>query len=429
MNDANRSANNQDSPPPPPPLPPAFPASVPIDEQQMDDANDAHLPRFEADTQRAGSTFDEGRGRMFPCENCGADLQFSIGVQSLACPYCGHVREITLPSDAEVIEQDFHQMLEKLQQWREAGKRGRDTAESDATVADAEVRELHCSSCGGSIVFTGTLTSTHCPYCNSPVQLETAHQYDDTRISVDGVLPFQIDRNRAQSNLKAWVDSRWFAPGSFRKQGASGKFNGIYLSYFTFDTMTSNAYSGQRGEYYYVTVGSGKNKRRERRTRWYPAAGTFQRFFDDVLVLANTGLRRDFMLALEPWPMQKVVPFNQQMLAGFLAKTYDIDLDQCFDDAKSRIDAAIHTEVRQRIGGDTQRVHSIRSRYEAITFKHVLLPTWLMAYQFNNKSYQVFINAATGEVQGERPYSAWKIAFAVLCGLITAGLLFALTRN
>ncbi|RMF40615.1 MAG: primosomal protein N' (replication factor Y) - superfamily II helicase, partial [Alphaproteobacteria bacterium] len=27
----------------------------------------------------------------------------------------------------------------------------------------------------------------------------------------------------------------------------------------------------------------------------------------------------------------------------------------------------------------------------------------------------------TGEVQGERPYSAWKIAVAVILGLIVAG--------
>jgi hypothetical protein len=31
------------------------------------------------------------------------------------------------------------------------------------------------------------------------------------------------------------------------------------------------------------------------------------------------------------------------------------------------------------------------------------------------------VNGQTGKVQGERPYSAWKIAFAVVIGLIIAG--------
>lgn len=417
-----------------PPSDPSQPSAVPpplpgqtIHQGTVDDPDGPlDLHRRDSHTLDAGRTFDEGTGRVFPCESCGADLEFHIGDQSLKCSFCGHVKQIELDPHAALAEQDFHAMLEQLQQWRQQTDKD---GTSEAVDPKSAVQELRCESCGGNVEFIGTLTSTHCPYCNSPVQLEKAHKSEQNRIPVDGVLPFQIDHKHAKANLEQWVNSRWFAPNSFRKQGAEGKFNGIYLSYFTYDSMTFTAYSGQRGEYYYVTVGSGKNKRRERRTRWYPASGKFQRFFDDVLVLANTGLRRDFMLALEPWPLLKVVPFNQQMLAGFLARTYDLDLDHCFNEAKDRIDNALQAEVRQRIGGDTQRVSSVKSRYEAITFKHLLLPTWLMAYQFHGKTYQVFINAATGEVQGERPYSAWKIAFAVLLGVIAVGLIVAASNQ
>ena len=47
-------------------------------------------------------------------------------------------------------------------------------------------------------------------------------------------------------------------------------------------------------------------------------------------------------------------------------------------------------------------------------FRHLLLPVWIGAYLFNNQSYQVVVNASTGEVQGERPYSAVKIFFLCL---------------
>lgn len=405
---------------PQPPQPP-LPGSVAAMNRTAD------LQRRNVGTSEAGRTFDDGEGRVFPCESCGADLEFHIGRQSLTCRFCGHVKEILRSDDDVLTEQDFHAMLETIQHWREAAHQAPSgapvTSETDA------VRELRCESCGGNVEFIGTLTSTHCPYCNSPIQLEDAHKSADQRIPVDGVLPFRIDHARAKSNLNDWVRSRWFAPNSFQKQGAEGKFNGVYLSYHTFDSMTFSRYSGMRGEYYYVTVGTGKNQRTERRTRWYPSSGSFQRFFDDVLVLANTGFRRDFMLALEPWPLQDVVPFNQQMLAGFLARTYDIELDQCFIDAKQRIDAAIHTEVCQRIGGDTQQVSSVDSRYDAITFKHLLLPVWLMAYNYHDKTYQVFINAATGEVQGERPYSVWKILFAIIAALLAGGGIYAMSQN
>ncbi len=55
------------------------------------------------------------------------------------------------------------------------------------------------------------------------------------------------------------------------------------------------------------------------------------------------------------------------------------------------------------------------------TFKHILLPVWMAAYKYNGKSYRFLVNGQTGEVQGERPYSIWKITFAVLLALILIG--------
>jgi hypothetical protein len=51
--------------------------------------------------------------------------------------------------------------------------------------------------------------------------------------------------------------------------------------------------------------------------------------------------------------------------------------------------------------------------YSAVTFKHLLLPVFIGAYRFREKVYQVLVNARTGEVQGDRPYSFWKIFFLV----------------
>ncbi|REJ82563.1 MAG: hypothetical protein DWQ34_25845 [Planctomycetota bacterium] len=367
-------------------------------------------------TDVAGQTADEGKARIFPCEGCGADLEFNIGQQRLKCPFCGYEKEIEIREDAEIREQDFHVMLERVLKQREAGDPGAEVEEAN---------EVRCESCGGTVVFQGTLTSSECPYCGSPIQREHVHSYT-RRIPVDGVLPFFVDHKQAKSRLSAWVKSRWFAPNEFLKRGAEGKFNGVYLPYWTFDSMTFNVYEGQRGDNYTVTVGTGKNRRTETRTRWRPASGKFQRFFDDVLVIASAGLPRDYIISLEPWPLGKLMPFNQQVLAGHLARTYDVELDAGFQEGKRRIDEAIESDVRSRIGGDKQRIHKIDSRYDAITFKHLLLPVWLLTYRFHDKPYRVFVNACTGEVQGERPYSWVKILFAVLGGMLAAGVMFAI---
>jgi DNA-directed RNA polymerase subunit RPC12/RpoP len=359
----------------------------------------------------AGEAVDDGKGRIFPCENCGADVEFHIGSQALKCPYCGHVKELDLDPSVEVQEQDFEAMLVRLEN------------QHDADRHDEEGQcEVRCESCGGTVVFIGTLTSSHCPYCGTPIQRDKIHSATH-RIPVDAVLPFQVDHEKARQHLANWVKSRWFAPNAFLRQGVSGNFNGVYLPYWTFDTLTFNSYTGERGDAYYVTVGTGQNQRQERRVRWSHASGRFQRFFDDVTIPASKGLDKNRLIALEPWPFSKMISFTQQALAGFLARTYDIPLKDGFGIAKERIDAQISAEVRRRIGGDEQRVWSIKSRYDAITFKHLLLPVWLLTYRFHNKPYRVYVNAATGEVQGDRPYSWVKITIAVLLGLAIAGII------
>lgn len=358
----------------------------------------------------AGRTEDEGKGRVFPCEECGADLTFHIGVQSLKCPYCGHVQPLQFEAGAAVAEQDFHAMLERIREMREQKK---SETTGDATGA-SDVKEVRCGSCGAQVAFTGTLTSSECAYCASPIQRENVHDATD-RVPADGVLPFLIERAKAEVNLKQWVQSRWFAPNEFRQRGVQGKFNGVYLPYWTYDSFTWNQFSGERGEHYWVTERDAKGQERKvRHTRWWPASGTFERFFDDVLVVASKGLPGGVIDSLEPWPLDRTLPFQQQMLAGFLAKTYDIELDTGFQQAKARMDAAIRSEVHRRIGGDEQRIHSITTRHNAITFKHLLLPVWMMAYRFHGKAYQIVVNAGTGEVQGERPYSWVKILLTVL---------------
>lgn len=364
-------------------------------------------------SDKPGESVDDGKGRVFPCEQCGADLEFHIGQQSLKCPFCAHEKLIELAPDSEIAEQDFHAILERVREWRSK-------SDPNANSGQSEVR---CSGCGANVVFVGSLTSSECPYCAAPIQRDKVHD-SPQRVPVHGILSFQVEKEKARVNLSEWVRSRWFAPNEFLKRGVEGRFNGVYLPFWTFDSMTFSHYWGQRGDNYTTTTtDSNGQTHTETHTRWSSVSGSHQRFFDDVLVLGTNGMNRSMMDSLEPWPLASIQPFTQELLAGFLARTYEVELDEGFPIAKTRIDAGIEADVRQLIGGDHQRIDKIQTRYDAITFKHLLLPVWLLAYRYHDKSFQVFVNAVTGEVQGERPYSAWKIALTVLFVLAVGGVI------
>lgn len=353
----------------------------------------------------------EARGRTFPCERCGADLTFHIGVQRLRCEHCGFEKALEVEPGRAVEEHDLEAALSGIARRR-----------TEARPAPPGQQELRCESCGATVVFRGTLTASACAYCGEPVQREKAHAAAPDRIPVDGLLTFEVPADRAQGALRGWVAGRWFAPGEWKKRGVEGRLDGAYLPFFTFDAMTATRYAGERGDHYTVSVRQGSQTRTETRVRWTPAAGAFQRFFDDVLVPAFRSLPPGLLQALEPWPLARVVPFSEGALSGKLAHTYDLELPAGFGAARARIDAALLADVRGRIGGDVQRVHDLQTRYAGLTYKHLLLPVWLMAYRYRERSYRVAINAVTGEVHGERPWSPVKIALAVAAAALAAGL-------
>jgi len=344
--------------------------------------------------------------RTYPCTACGGQLVFDIGIQKLKCPNCGNVQDIIEDAGRVTAEQDFQTAVARLH--------------AQAATGGPQLegqKEVVCQNCGGHTTFTGTLTSTRCPYCATPIQRDDVHDAP-ARLPVDGVLPFQVDERKAKESLEAWINNRWFAPSEFKKYKQTGSFASVYVSYFTYDAETQTWYDGRRGEEYTVTVGSGDKARTETRVNWYAVSGRVRDSFDDIAVLANDGFDRNRATALEPWPTQQARPFSAEYVAGHLSRTYDKDVEACLVEARQRMDVEIESTIRRDIGGDRQDINRKDTSVESLTFKHLLLPIWLLTVVYAGRPFQVFINGMTGEVQGQRPWSKIKIAVAVVVAVI-----------
>lgn len=142
-----------------------------------------------------------------------------------------------------------------------------------------------------------------------------------------------------------------------------------------------------------------------------------------MLVLASRALPKKYTDALEPWDLSALEPYAPEFLAGFQAEGYSIALEEGYEEARTRMDRVIRRDVAFDIGGDRQRIHSISTTVNDVTFKHILLPVWLAAYKYRGQSYRFVVNGQTGRVQGERPYSVWKISCAVALAALVAGAL------
>ncbi|MFO0839006.1 MAG: hypothetical protein U1D55_10815 [Phycisphaerae bacterium] len=346
--------------------------------------------------------------RRFPCAQCGAKLDFQPGTQVLKCPYCAHENPIA-SDDGAVEEHDYEAELRDL-------------------LEQADVREhtlLRCDACAAQVEPPPNVTSLPCPFCGSNLVASPPRR----QIKPHAVLPFAIDRARADELFRTWIRSLWFAPNKLRRYAREEqRLQGVYTPYWTFDCRALSRYTGQRGDDYwvtqtYTTMVNGRPQaqtRQVRRTRWTPVGGQVQNTFDDILVIAGESLPLKYAERLEPWDLDKLAPYRDEYLSGFGAQSYSVELPAGFSTAKEKMKPDIEATIRGDIGGDHQQIDSVQSRYMDISFKHLLLPVWISAYGYRGRVFRFLINARTGEVQGERPYSAAKIAGLV--GLILVGL-------
>ena len=347
------------------------------------------------------------RTHRFPCPGCGADLEFDPRGGTLTCPYCG--RKEAIPQNAEeVVEKSYDEYLRVRQ--------------DQLQVLAPEALEFACEGCGARVTFTPPEVSTACPFCGR--RRVGQPKSADPLVAPQGVLPFQIARDQARTAVGQWLAGLWFAPNALKRLAQQESLGGVYLPFWTFDAHTTSHYAGQRGEYYYTTEtyrdGGVTRTRQVRHTRWSPAAGTVSRWHDDVLVAATRSVAAGRLASLAPWDLAALRSYEPAFLAGHRAQRYQVELPEAFDSARGSMEEVIRGDVRNDIGGDEQQITRVSTSYSGVSFKHLLLPVYLGAYSFQGKTYQVLVNARTAQVQGERPYSAWKIAFAVLAVLLTA---------
>jgi len=344
----------------------------------------------------------------FTCPSCGAPQKFSPSSGKLTCEFC-HT-QTSIDTTKEVIQEyDFHKAVSSL------------SSEKSKIIS----KEVSCKKCGGSFTLTPYSFSSNCPYCGTPAITDFIQD-----ITPKSLIPFSITQKDAQMRFLKWLGSRWFAPNAFKKYlDGDRKLTGHYLPYWTYDSDTVSQYQGQRGDVYYVTVTktvveNGRQRQirvQEPRMRWTPASGVVYVSFDDVTIGASKTISRAILDSLEPWSTTDLKPFDEKYLSGFEAEEYTIGLDNGFEFAKAKMSFKIERNVRQDIGGDQQQIHVLNTQHNNVTYKNVLFPVWTASFKWRGKEYNYAINAQTGKLVGERPYSMTKIVFAVMGGTGGAG--------
>ncbi|MGE3889005.1 MAG: zinc ribbon domain-containing protein [Vicinamibacterales bacterium] len=352
------------------------------------------------------------------CPACGAQAEWHPGTQKLVCPYCGTEAPYLIDRETgKVAEIDLVKALRELPE----EERGWLTA----------TRSVQCQSCRAVMVFDPTRVGQNCEFCGSPALVD--YQEINSPIRPHGVLPFKVDRNKVRDDIRHWWRSKWFAPGRLARAALVDTVHSLYIPYWTFDAKAHCPWEAEAGYYYYVDVegrdSQGKRVvRKERRTRWEPASGTVNHAFDDEPVPGTQGLPLDLLRQVEPFPTQEVVPYDTAFLSGHVVEHYKVVLLDAAERSQQQMHQALERLCAQQVPGDTHRNLRIFPTFSGRTFKHVLVPIWLLTYNYGAKAFQVIVNGYTGKIAGRYPISWWKVLLVILLALIVVAIVVAVNN-
>ena len=345
--------------------------------------------------------------KKFACPACGAEAQWNPARKALVCPFCG----TTSPAQIELNEAGKEVIVEHD---LVAALRGIPDTQRGWQAKKTSVR---CQSCQAISVFDPERVSQRCDFCGSTALVP----YEEIKeaFSPESVLPMKISENLVRDSIRRWYASRWFAPNKLRHAALTDTVKGLYIPYWTFDAQVHADWTAESGYYYYETEtfrdSDGQTKTRQvQKVRWVPSSGQLDHFFDDELVPASRGVPSEMLEQIEPFPTKELVGYQPGFLSGWVVERYQIDLVAAAQSARQKMDAETRSLCSAQVPGDTQRSLQVAADYSGQTFKHILVPIWLLTYTYGARVFQVLANGTTGRIAGQYPKSFWKIFFLVV---------------
>jgi hypothetical protein len=325
----------------------------------------------------------------------------------LVCQFCGTASPFKLDEATGAIEE-----LDLAKALRELPDEERGWL--------AEKRTVQCQSCKAVSVFDPERVGQNCDFCGSPALVD--YKEIKAPIRPRSLLPFTISDSSVREQIRKWYASKWLAPNALKNKALVDRLHGVYIPYWTFDAHVVCPWTAEAGHYYYTTEtyreGGQTRTRQVRHVRWEPASGEVRHFFDDEPVPGTQGVAARLLKQVEPFPTNELKPYDTAFLSGFVVEHYQIVLFEAAQRSQTAMTAKVYQMCAGQIPGDTFRNLEIHPVFSGQTFKHILVPVWLLTYTFSSKVYQVVVNGVTGQMAGDYPKSIWKILLLVLLAII-----------
>lgn len=311
----------------------------------------------------------------YKCPNCGGDMSFDANSGELSCASCGNKENIeTYPENLLSI-----------------------------TFEEEEVQEYHCENCGAALITDANTTATNCSFCGAGVVL--ADRVSGS-LAPRKVIPFTISKEDAMNAFKKWCKKGLLTPKGFMNADRIKSITGIYVPFWLFDlnskvdvtAICTKVRTYTSGDYIYTE------------TSYFEAFREINLDYLKIPVDASEKMNDELMDKLEPFPYEQLKDFKTPYLAGYIAEKYQYTDDELLPRAKTKIGDYVDSFVHSTFAG----YQSINYRNKDVDTRiknsdYVLLPVWMVSYDFDSQEHIFAMNGQTGKVVGKPPISKGKV--------------------
>ena len=327
------------------------------------------------------------------CLNCGASIKYNPKKKKFICEYC----------NGEFTKEEINKNKEKLNK--------KDNLEREFSYMQ-DMEGYVCKNCGASIVSLDNISSTSCIYCKSSAIIKNRL----TGIyKPDSIIPFKFTKEDAIDAWKKLCSGRLLIPSGFKDINNIKEMEGLYVPFWLYD-VENDAYLKCDGTKVTTWMDS---RYVYTKTDYYQIARGGILSFESVPNDAAKRFDDKIMNAIEPFNYKELVDFDTTYLAGFLSEKYDVEKEEAYKNAKSRIENDSLSFLRSEMKGYATLINKdSKNNLTVNKTKYVLLPVYVLNIKYNDKIYHFAMNGESKKMVGEIPVSKLKLFLLIIITFI-----------
>ncbi len=329
----------------------------------------------------------------YKCPNCGAQLIFRPESQHFVCDYCGsHFAQPELDKMAPVAGN--HEENKSREQMEE-------------TVS------YQCPSCGAQLMTTGTTAATYCYYCHNPV---TVSGRLSGQWQPDAIIPFSVSAEQAKEKFMQWCKRNPFVDRRFFSESQIEKLSGVYFPFWLVSGKSKVAAEATaRNIRIWV---SGETEYTETSVYSLIREGEMSTRNYDIVALNRE--ETTLLEGILTYDYSQIKPFSAAYLSGFQAERRNQERSDLEEQVRNKMREHATRLLQESFDGFTTiSLHNCDIEEKSTDWKYLLLPAWILTYQYHGKKYFFAMNGQNGMVNGKLPISIWRMAklFGLVSGI------------